>query len=113
MAEKQRGWLSFGVFVIVLAISLLVFFPDWGSIFALILTLYGLWGIVLAEIRAKNPQKYERGTFSTLVWAILFIAIGSAWFVSIQIGSFYAIVLLLIVIGILVVTSAILIPRKK
>jgi len=113
MAKAQRGMISFGVFAIIVAISLLRFFPDWGSILALILTLYGLWGIVLAAIRAKNPEKYERRAFSTLVWAILLIAVGASWFVSIQIGPLYAVVLLLIVIGILAVASTLPIWRKK
>jgi len=114
MAKRQLGLLSFGVFVVILAVSLLVFFPDLSKILALILTLYGLWGIALAGIRAKNPEKYERGAFSTLVWAILLIAVGGSWFIFIQTENFvYTVVLLLIVVGILAVASALPTMRKK
>lgn len=113
MAKRQLGLLSFGVLVVILAVSLLTF-QNWSSILAFTLTLYGIWGIALAGIRAKNPEKYERGAFSTLVWAILLIAIGSSWFVFIQTTDLvYAIVLLLIVVGALAVASALPTLRKK
>ena len=73
-----------------------------------------MWGVILAGMRAKNQEKYERGAFSTLVWAILLIAVGGSWFVYIQTANFvYAVVLLLMVIGVLALVSALPTMRKK
>ena len=114
MAKRQLGLLSFGVLVIILAVSLLLSSLDLFKFLALTITLCGFWGIVLAAIRAKNPEKYERGAFSTLIWAILLIAIGGSWLIFIQTENFiYAVVLLLIVIGALAVVSALPTLRKK
>jgi len=113
MPPRQLGLLSFGVLIIVLAILLVAFFPRWDVILSLTVALYGLWVIVLAGIRAKNPVKYERGAFSTLIWGILLLAIGGAWFLYIQtLSVVYTLVLLLLVIGILAVSSALLRTRK-
>jgi len=114
MPPRQLDLLSFGVFVIIIAILLIAFFPDWGKIVSLTLTLYGLWVIALAGIRAKSPQKYERGAFSTLVWGILLLAVGGAWFLNIQTDQpLYSVVLFLVIVGILAVVSALPSMRKK
>jgi hypothetical protein len=115
MPPRQLDLLSFGVFVLIIAILLIAFFPDWGKITSLTLTLYGLWVVALAGIRAKSPQKYERGAFSTLVWGILLLAVGGAWYLTIvtQGNILYSVVLLLVVIGILAVASALPSMRKK
>jgi hypothetical protein len=47
------------------------------------------------------------------MWAILLIAVGGSWLVSTQTGFFYAIVLFLVIIDILVVVSALPTMRKK
>jgi len=117
MPRQQLGLLSFGVLVVVIAILLVAFGPsqDWGSIISLTLVLYGLWVIVLAGIRAKTPEKYGRSAFSILVWGILLLAVGGAWYVDIltQGNILYSMVLLLIIIGILAVASALPSMRKK
>jgi hypothetical protein len=114
MPPRQLSLLSFGIFVIIVAILLIAFFPDWGKILSLTLALYGLWVIALAGIRAKSPQKYERGAFSTLTWGILLLAIGGAWYLYIFTGNtLYSVVLLLVIIGILAVASALPSMRKK
>jgi len=114
MPPRQLDLLSFGVFVIIIAILLIAFFPDWGKIISLTLALYGLWVIALAGIRAKSPQKYERGAFSTLVWGILLLAVGGAWYLNIIQGNIlYSVVLFLVIVGILAVVSALPSMRKK
>jgi len=116
MPKRQLGLLSFGVLIVIIAVLLVAFGPsqDWGRMLSLTLTLYGLWVIALAGIRAKSPEKYERGAFSTLVWGILLLAVGGAWFLNIQTGYWlYAVVLLLVVVSVLVVASALPSMRKK
>jgi len=116
MPKRQLGLLSFGVLVVIVALLLLAFGPtqEWDKILSLTLTLYGLWVIVLAGIRAKTPEKYGRTTFSILVWGILLLALGGAWYLYIQTGYWlYSVVLLLVIVGILTVASALPSMRKK
>jgi len=117
MPRQQLGLLSFGVFVVIVAVLLVAFAPsqDWGSFFSLTLVLYGLWVIVLAGIRVRTPEKYGRGAFSILVWGILLLAVGGAWYLNIltEGNILYSVVLLLVIIGILAVASALPSMRKK
>jgi apolipoprotein N-acyltransferase len=115
MPPRQLNLLSFGIFVIIVAVLLIAFFPDLGKILALTLTLYGLWVIALAGIRAKSPQKYERGAFSTFIWGILLLAIGGAWYLYIftEGNMLYSVVLFLVIVGILAVVVALYPTRKK
>ena len=116
MAQKQLDLLSFGVLIVILAILLIAFGPtqEWGKILSLTITLYGLWVVALAGIRAKSPDKYERGAFSTFVMGILLVAVGGAWILIIETGYWlYSIVLLLIIVGVLAIVSALPSLRKK
>ena len=116
MPKRQLDLLSFGVLVVIIALLLVAFGPtqEWGKILSLTLTLYGLWIIAIAGIRAKSPQKYERGAFSTLVWGILLLAVGGAWYLYIIQGNIlYSVVLFLVIVGILAVVSALPSMRKK
>jgi len=111
MPRMPLGLLSFGVFVIIVAISIVVSIQlnlnGYASL-ALIITLYGVWTIALAGIRVKNPERYARGAYSIFVWGILLVAVGGAWLIySLQAAYWlYSVLLLLIVIGILAVVSA-------
>lgn len=110
MSENgNRGLLSIGVFIIILVVSIILHVPlgtvDWPLIPPLILALYGCWVIVLAGIRASNPQKYERGPFSTLAGGLILIAIGGAWFVS-SYNLLYSLAIILFVLGVLAITAA-------
>jgi hypothetical protein len=117
MPPRQLSLLSFGVLIIVVAILLVAYGPtqEWDKILSLTLTLCGLWVIALAGIRAKSPQKYERGAFSTLVWGILLLAVGGAWYLNILTKGniLYSVVLFLVIVGILAVVSALPSMRKK
>ena len=111
MPRMSLGLLSFGVFVIIVAIAIVVavqFSLSWGASLALIIALYGGWTIALAGIRIKNPEKYARGAFSIFAWGILLVAVGGAWFIySLEAAYWlYSVLLLLIVVGILAVVSA-------
>lgn len=113
MPRRTVELLSYGVFFIILAVCLIAFFPDWLMIFSMVLTFYGVWVMVLAGIRTKSPEKYERGAFSTFVWGILLAVIGGAWFVFIQTAYWvYSLALLLVVVGILAVVAALRSWRK-
>jgi len=116
MPQRQLDLLSIGVLVVILAILLVAFGPtgEWDKILSLTVALCGLWIVTLAGIRAKSPQKYERGAFSTFVMGILLLAVGGAWFINIETGNLlYSVVLLLIVVGVLAIASALPSLRKK
>jgi len=111
MPQKPLGLLSFGVFVIIVAISIVVSVQlglSWNASLALIVTLYGVWTIALAGVRVKNPEKYARGAYSIFAWGILLVAVGGAWFIySLEAAYWlYSVLLLLVVVGILAVVSA-------
>lgn len=116
MPRRQLDLLSFGILIIIIAILLVAFAPsqEWDRLLSLTLTLYGLWVITMAGVRAKSPEKYERGAFSTLVLGILLLAVGGAWILNIETGYWlYSVVLILVIVGILAVASALPSMRKK
>ena len=82
---------------------------DWTLIIPVILLLSGCWMLALAGIRAANPQKYERGAFSTLGLGLLLIAVGGAWFLF-TVDSLYSLALILLVLGALAIAAAL---RRK
>lgn len=117
MPKRPTGLLSIGVFVVIVAICLLanagglIKRPD--EALSLIIVFYGVWVMVLAGIRVKNPEKYERGAFSTFVGGILLVAVGGAWFLNIQVANLvYTLAVFLAVIGILAVASALRMWQK-
>jgi len=110
MAEgEKRGLLSIGIFLIILVVSIILYEPlkliDWSLIPPLILALYGCWTIVLAGIRASNPQKYERGSFSTFALGLILMAIGGAWF-TYSVEPLYSLAVILLALGALAITAA-------
>jgi len=116
MLKRQLDLLSFGVLIVILAVLLVALRPieDWDKILSLTLTLYGLWVIAIAGLRAKSPEKYERGAFSTLVLGVLLLAVGGAWYLNIETGNLLnSIVLFLFIIGVLAITAALPSMRKK
>ena len=118
MAKLPLGLLSIGVFVIIIAICLTAYAVQLISldrIIPLILTLYGVWTMVVAGIRIKNPEKYARGAFSIFAWGILFTAIGSSWYLYVlgpEKNLILSVTLVLVIFGILVVTAALRSWRK-
>ncbi|MDI6847840.1 MAG: hypothetical protein QMD13_00690 [Candidatus Bathyarchaeia archaeon] len=109
MAEgEKRGLLSIGVFLVILVVCIILV-PlglDWQLVPPLIIALYGGWTIVLAGLRASNPQKYERGPFSTFALGLILIAIGGAWFFSTRALWLYSLAIILLVLGALAITAA-------
>jgi hypothetical protein len=106
----KRELLSIGVFLMVVVVSILLYMPlalltDWTQVFQMILLMFGCWTIILAGVRASNPQKYERRPYSTFAWGLLLATIGGAWFVSIY-SWIYSLMVLLLVIAALAIVSA-------
>ncbi len=117
MPKKPTGLLSVGLFIVIVAICLLAYAAELvkraDEILSLIITFYGVWVIVLAGIRVKSPEKYERGAFSTFVGGILLVAVGGAWFLNIQLANLvYTLAVFLVVVGILAVASALRMWQK-
>lgn len=105
---------SIGVLCILIAVGIILSLPNVALISPwmippFIIGLYGLWMIVLAGAKARSPEKYERGPFSTFSWGILLVAIGGAWLVY-GYNLLYSVLVLLIVIGILAIVAA---TRRK
>jgi len=110
--------LSFGVFLIIAAILLVAYAAQiitrFDEAIALIIALYGVWTMILAGIRVKNPEKYGRGAYSTLVMGVVLTALGGAWTLYIEgTNIFITVALILVVIGILALATALPSFRQK
>ena len=114
---RQYELLSLGA-LLVIAAALLVAFSaaviGIDEVLALIIALYGVWTMVLAGIRVRNPEKYGRGAYSTLIMGVLLTAIGGAWEFQIRFENIIiTIALILVVVGILALASALPSFRQK
>ena len=108
MAESRRDTLSLGVFLIIIVVAIMFYAAsliDWTRIVPVILVLSGCWTLVLAGMRAANPQKYERGAFSTISLGLLLIAVGGAWYLF-AFDPVYSLALILLVFGVLAIAAA-------
>ena len=112
MSSSDRQLLSFGVFLIIIVVGILLVIAgviDWGLFVPVVLVLSGFGAIALAGVRAGKPQKYERGTFSTMAAGLGLIAVGAAWYVF-RFGWLYSLIVILIVIAALAIAVAL---RRK
>jgi hypothetical protein len=113
MSESRQQLLSIGAFLIIIVAVILLYaaqvITDWTLIIPLILVLSGCWTLVLAGIRVSNPQKYERGAFSTMGLGLFMIAVGGAWYLF-RINWLYSLALILLVLGALAIAAAL---RRK
>lgn len=108
MSESRRQLLSIGVFLLIIVAVVVLFAANliaWTLIIPLVLVLSGIWTLALAGIRASNPQKYERGAFSTLSLGLLMIAVGGAWYL-LYVNWLYSLALLLLVLGAVAIAAA-------
>jgi hypothetical protein len=114
LSESRRQLLSIGVFFIVAVVAILLYatkvVPDWLNIFPVIFILFGVWILVLAAMRAQNPQKYEREPSGTLEMGALLMALGGAWLLW-RTNAIYSIALALFVLGAITIVAAM--RRKK
>jgi hypothetical protein len=113
LAESRRETLSIGVFLIIIVVSIMLYaaqvITDWTLIIPVVLVLSGCWTLVLAGMRASNPQKYERGAFSTMGLGLLLIAVSGAWCLF-AVDPLYSLALILLVLGALAIAAAL---RRK
>jgi len=115
---RQYELLSLGVFLVIIAVVLAAYsvllITRLDEIIPWVIALYGVWTVVLAGIRTRNPEKYGRSAYSTLVMGIVLIAFGGCWELYIVTANLIpAIVLLILVIGVLAVVSALPSMRQK
>jgi hypothetical protein len=117
MPKRPVGVLSLGILILVLAVSATAFaaniLVDISEIFSLTLVLFGLWIMILAGIRAANPEQYGGAAFNTFSGGTLITTLGVVWLLSIR-GLLveYLLPALLLVIGILVAVVGIRAWRK-
>jgi len=117
MPKRPVGILSLGILILVLAVSAAAsvakILANISEVLSLTLVLFGVWIIVLAGMRAANPEQYGGGTFNTLSGGILLTTLGLVWFLYIRallVG--YLLPALLVVVGILVAIAGIRAWRK-
>ena len=113
MSESRRQLLTIGVFFIATVVAILLYavgvFVDWLNIFPVIFIIFGGWMLVLAGIRAQNPQKHEREPFGTLEMGVLLIALGGCWFLW-RTNALYSVALILFMLGAVAIVAAL---RRK
>ena len=115
---RQYEMLSIGALLVIAAVLLVIFavgvITRFDEVFALIIALYGVWTMILAGIRVRNPEKYGRGAYSTLMMGVLLTLLGGAWVLYIEgTNIIITIALILVVIGILAVATALPSFRQK
>jgi len=117
MPKRPIGVLSLGILILVLAVSAAAFAAemllDVTEIFSLTLVLFGFWILVLAGIRAANPEEYGGGAFNTFSGGILLVTLGIVLLLYVrELLVEYLLPALLLVIGILVAVAGIRAWRK-
>jgi hypothetical protein len=117
MPKRPLGILSMGVLIVILAVSAFLFASailySISEIFSLTLVLFGLWVMVLAGIRASNPETYGHGAFNIFSGGILITIFGVAWFLYLrELLIAYLPAVLLLVVGVLVAVAGIRAWRK-
>ena len=108
MSNSDRQLLSFGVFLVIIVIGILLAVANiisWGLFVPVVAVLCGCWAIALAGLRAGKRQNYERGTFSTMAAGLGLIALGAAWYLF-GINWIYSLVVILLLIAALAIATA-------
>jgi len=108
MSNSDRQLLSFGVFLLVIVVGILLAITGligWDLLVPVILVLCGLWTIVLGGLRAGKTQKYERGSFSTIAGGVGLIVVGVAWYLF-GINWIYSLIVILLAIATLAIAAA-------
>ena len=109
MAEK-RPWalISFGVLVIVCALSYYIYLIElisFSEVIPITITLTGVWTLGLALIRAINTSPYEMSAFGTASWGILISTVGATWLLIVRGFPLTLLVVSAVIVGILVVVT--------
>ncbi len=112
MSSSDRQLLSFGVFLIIIVVGILLAVAGvigWGLFVPIVAVLSGCWIIALAGMQAGKQQKYGRGTFSTMASGAGLIALGVAWYLF-SINWIYSLIIILLAIAALAIATAL---RRK
>jgi O-antigen/teichoic acid export membrane protein len=112
MSNIDRQLLSFGVFLIIIVVGILLAIAGiigWGLFVPVVAVLCGLWAITLGVILTRKTQKYERGSFSTMTSGACLIALGAAWYLF-SINWLYSLAVILLAIAALAVATSL---RRK
>ena len=117
MPKRPVGVLSLGILILVLAVSIVALaakiLVNVSEVFSLTFILFGLWIIILAGIRAINPEQYGGGAFNTFSGGILLTTLGVVWLLYVrEFPAMYLLSALLLVVGILVAVAGIRAWRK-
>jgi hypothetical protein len=107
-SNSDRNLLTFGVFLIIIVVGIVLAVTNlisWGLFVPVVLVLCGLWAIALGAMRSSQPQKYERGGFSTMAGGLGLIVLGAAWYLF-GINWLYSLIVILLAIAALAIAAA-------
>jgi len=115
LTRTHLGLMSFGVFLIIVAIWIATWaltIISAADIVPLILLSSGVWTVVVATIRSVKPGENDRA-FGTFGWGMLLIVLGgSLYMVNVGMDPVYTLVFILALVGILAVVTAIRLSKK-
>ena len=112
MSGSDRQLLSFGVFLIIIVVGILLALTGvigWGLFVPVVAVLSGCWIIALAVMQTGKQLKYGRGTFSIMASGAGLIILGVAWYLF-GINWIYSLVVILLAIAALAIATAL---RRK
>ncbi len=112
MSGSDRQLLSFGVFLIIIVVGILLALTGvigWGLFVPVVAVLSGCWIIALAGMQTGKQLKYGRGTFSIMASGAGLITLGVAWYLF-GINWIYSLVVILLAIAALAIATAL---RRK
>mgnify|MGYP001132245391 CR=1 FL=1 len=117
MPKRPVGVLSIGILILVLAVSTAAFATNIliniSETFSVSFILFGLWIVILAGMRATDPEGYGGGAFITFSGGILITTLGIVWLLYIRtLLVEFLLPALLLVIGSLVAVAGIRAWRK-
>ncbi|MBS7656544.1 MAG: hypothetical protein QXI71_02985 [Candidatus Bathyarchaeia archaeon] len=110
MTELSFSILSYGIFFVIVAVSLAFSASGFIGLLeapSIIAMLSGLWIIALAALQQGRQDRYARSAFSIFSWGLIISTLGLTWFLyGRQFFVNYLPVLPLLVIGILAIIAA-------
>jgi hypothetical protein len=107
MTNVDRQLLSFGVFLIIVVVGILLAITvmGWGLFGPVVLSLCGIWALALSGMKGTKPQKYDYSSFNIAVFGVGLIALGGAWYLFAFNWLYSVIVILLVVAGVAIATA--------
>lgn len=87
MSRRPIGTISIGAIITILGVSYALYLAQIIKdleIIPVVLSLCGLWLLILAILRVFSPEKYELGPFSTAWWGSIILFGGVLWFLSVR-----------------------------